>query len=44
MHETQMNRDAHVLEREVARYVATGESDPLACAFPGDHALERMIG
>ena len=39
-----MNRDAHVLEREVARYLATGESDPLACAFPGDHALERMIG
>jgi len=44
MHETQMNRDAHVLEREVARYLATGESDPLAWAFPGDHALERMIG
>jgi hypothetical protein len=44
MHETQMNRDTHVLDREVARYLATGESDPLACAFPGDHALERMIG
>jgi hypothetical protein len=44
MHETQMKLDAHVLEREVARYLATGESDPLACAFPGDHALERMIG
>jgi hypothetical protein len=44
MHETQMNRDAHVLEREVARYLATGESDPLGCAFPGDHALERIIG
>jgi len=44
MHETQMKLDAHVLQREVARYLATGESDPLACAFPGDHALERMIG
>jgi hypothetical protein len=44
MHETQMKLDAHGLEREVARYLATGESDPLACAFPGDHALERIIG
>ena len=44
MHETQMNRDAHILESEAARYLATGESDPLACAFTGDHALERIIG
>jgi hypothetical protein len=44
MHETQMKLDAHALEREVARYLATGESDPLARAFPGDHALERMVG
>jgi hypothetical protein len=44
MHETHMKLDAHGLEREVARYLATGDSDPLACAFPGDHALERMIG
>ncbi len=44
MHETHMKLDAHGLEREVARYLASGDSDPLACAFPGDHALERMIG
>jgi hypothetical protein len=44
MHETPMNRDVHILESEVARYLATGESDPLACDFPGDHAPERIIG
>lgn len=32
------------LEREVAHYLATGESDPLGCAFPGNHALERLTG
>jgi hypothetical protein len=44
MHKTPMNLDSPVLEREVARYLATGESDPLGCAFPGDHALERITG
>jgi hypothetical protein len=32
------------LEREVAHYLATGESDPLGFAFPGDHTLDRLVG
>jgi hypothetical protein len=32
------------LEREVAHYLATGESDPVGCAFPGNHVLERLTG
>jgi hypothetical protein len=31
-----------VMEREVARYLATGESDPLGSAFPGSHTFERI--
>lgn len=30
------------MEREVARFLATGESDPLGSAFPGDNAFERL--
>ena len=37
-----MNLDSPVLQREVDRYLATGESDPLGSAFPGSHALERI--
>jgi len=32
------------MEREVARYLATGQSDPLGRAFPGRHALECITG
>ena len=31
-----------VMEREVARYLATGESDPLGSAFPGSHTFEGI--
>ena len=41
---TVMNLDSPVLQREVARYLATGESDPLGSVFPGSHALERITG
>jgi hypothetical protein len=30
------------MEREVAQYFASGESDPLGTAFPGNDAFERM--
>jgi len=30
------------MEREVAQYFATGESDPLGTAFPGNDTFERM--
>jgi hypothetical protein len=30
------------LEREVAHFLATGESDPLGSAFPGGNILERV--
>jgi hypothetical protein len=32
------------LERQVAQYLATGECDPLGCAFPGCDVLERLAG
>jgi hypothetical protein len=32
------------LEREVARFLATGEADALGRAFPGNDALERLNG
>ena len=31
-----------VIKRVVARFLATGELDPLGSGFPGNHALERM--
>ena len=31
-----------VMEREIARYFATGESDPLGKASPGNHTFERL--
>jgi hypothetical protein len=39
MNEKRTNLEAPMLEKEVARYLATGESDPLGCAFPGNHTL-----
>jgi hypothetical protein len=33
-----------ILEREVAHYLATGESDSLGGAFPGYHTLDRLTG
>jgi len=32
------------LGRQVAHYLATGECDPLGCAFPGRDVLERLAG
>ena len=44
MQEEQIHLSSPALEREVARYLATGESDPLGSVFRGAHALERIIG
>ena len=41
---TIINLRSPALEREVARYLGTGESDPLGSAFPGRHTLERLNG
>jgi len=32
------------MEAEVARFLAKGEADPLGSVFPGNHALERLVG
>lgn len=32
------------LDRDVAHYLATGECDPLGCAFPGRDSLECITG
>jgi len=39
-----MNLDSPALQRDVARYLATGQADPLGRAFPGHHALEQLTG
>lgn len=44
MKKKQANPRSAKLEQEVAHYLATGESDPLGCAFPGNNTLECLIG
>jgi len=44
MNEEETHPKSDRLEREVGHYLATGEADPLGCAFPGNHTLEPLIG
>jgi len=44
MNEEKTPRMSDRLDQEVAHYLATGESDPVGCAFPGEHTFERLTG
>jgi len=44
MNNKQANPRSGRLEREVAHYLATGESDPLGFAFPGKNTIECLTG
>lgn len=44
MSKKQANPRSARLEREVAHYLATGESDPLGFAFPGQNTIECLTG